>query len=109
MITQAKHTPGRLSVEIDPRDRTMQSRLLRGQDGSHVAYCDRPIVDAAPLNQANAARLAHCWNNHDALLEALQAALPQIERFHFTDPNGETAVNPVLPMARAAIQAATNP
>lgn len=41
------------------------------------------------------------------LLEALQAALPQIERHRCTDPNGETVGNPVIKQARAAIARAT--
>lgn len=37
------------------------------------------------------------------LLEACKRALPQVERFHCYDPNGETIENPVIGLLRSAI------
>jgi len=32
-----------------------------------------------PIDEANASRLAHCWNTHDELVEACRAARAKLE------------------------------
>lgn len=63
-MSDTKHTPGRLSTRhglsaSDPR-------WILENDESFVA------VTTGGNNEANAKRLALCWNSHDDLLEALQ-------------------------------------
>lgn len=72
----AAHTPGPLAVaESDSCGYdllgTGESDLYDGQ--CIVATVHGDLVDADP--RANAARLALCWNSHDALLDALRTTL----------------------------------
>lgn len=98
MTTQAKHTPGsahygalnltdRLFVAIQDNDNPEHTTLV----------CEIPPYIG---NEANAARLAHCWNHFDPLLEALQDIAA-------TQTLGRDIVWAV-DRARAAIQAATS-
>lgn len=100
--TQAKHTPGRLTVT--KQDAFGDWVLQFGPEASHAV-----IASTSPNSgdtKANADRLAHCWNNHDALLEALQALVGVVETYD----NGQMLSRPIVAakeQARAAIQAAT--
>ncbi len=66
----AKHTPGRLEVRIDDAE----CIHLSSEDYGGIAMLHDPLAvemgRTAEL-RANATRLAHCWNTHDALVEAL--------------------------------------
>ena len=76
MTTQAKHTPGKLRVG----------------DAGHTLF-GPPNGNPSPetiaqgiKNKANAARLAHCWNQHDALVSALRTCLDALERLPAIEP-----------------------
>lgn len=99
---QAKHTP---AMTLD----TFEADLLNESPSRRETVTEIQTEDGALLCYAEpiqATRLAHCWNNHDSLLEALQACeiiLSAIECGH----DKPLATGQVLDAARAAIQAAT--
>lgn len=103
--TRATHTAGKLHAVPFGKDSTtgLPGETLYAEDSKRVAEIMFMRSRDPETHKANAERLAHCWNCHDELLEALKAALPQIERFHCTDPNGEICDNPVIEQARGAI------
>lgn len=97
MTTQAKHTP---AITLD----TFEADLLNESPSRRETVTEIQTEDGALLCYAEptqAARLAHCWNNHDSLLEALQDILKQ--------HGGGALGNRLENKARAAIQTATNP
>lgn len=105
-----KHTPGML--EIDP-DNDLHIRLAPGEWGIadvcgqtvHLDRRDRPAQHE--IDAANARELAHRWNSHDALVEALEALrelVRQVEISGGIDDHGHPMANlAVLADARAAL------
>lgn len=94
-MSEAKHTPGRISVcqfgyinteEPNGRVRTI-GRVWQGTESKHRAN-----------RRADADRLALCWNAHDDLLEACEAMLHRFDHLD-TDAGKREACN----MARVAI------
>ena len=108
---QAKHTPGRAHRgALNLTDRFFVAIQDDANPEHTTLLCEVPPYIG---NEANAARLAHCWNNHDALLEALQRSFVALEKsVHFQSDlpfwrkggDGYAAMQD----ARAAIQAATS-
>lgn len=73
------HTPGKLTVqEREPGDKVI---VIEGEAKDYFVNlrcevdCDDNDHDTA---QANAKRLAHCWNCHDDLVAALQGLIADI-------------------------------
>lgn len=86
---ERRHTPGELldGPEHSPDDEPMHVLLLQ-RDGEGMAERHMAKVcygrDIEQI-RANAKRLAHCWNCHDELVQALQYAeeLIRVARNHF--------------------------
>lgn len=85
--------------------------------GDVVCSSGDKIYHPHPVNEANAARIVSCVNalagmNPEAVkdaVEALEDAIPQLERYPSTDPNGERCENRTLMNARAALAALKGP
>lgn len=73
-MTEAKHTPGRMVVRrTGYTGRASAKYVITPEDNSRaIAHIKHSTV--SPVD-ANAARLALCWNTHDSLVEALQDML----------------------------------
>ena len=107
---QAKHTPGRLLVEALRHNANGQLAIVSADDWNSRFPIKQTlaIVTDGKDSQANADRLAHCWNNHKALLEALQACITEDGALAWR--NAEMAgrrLEAISNIARAAIQSAT--
>ncbi len=61
------------------------------------------IQDTNAEHRANADIIIRAVNSHAALVAALEAALPQIERHVCRYPDGSVSDNPALAQAKAAL------
>lgn len=86
MKTKTKHTLGKCRVRESAQVYV---------DGRHVADCNaKDQREVATLHikledEANAERIAHCWNCHDDLLDALKELLAANDEFHQQFPDTE--------------------
>lgn len=87
-MIDAKHTQGPLTVTA-----TTTLTAADGRDIASTAFSDCLDVDE---DIANAARLALCWNSHDALVEVCKAVAE-----HFADTDA-----PLGAKARTALKLA---
>jgi hypothetical protein len=87
--TQAKHTEGKLTVI--PKDQAHHEQYIDGRGG-----LTRFIVWRSDDGEADATRLALCWNMHDELLDALRKM--RNEYTYSEDQDG-----PILALARAVL------
>jgi hypothetical protein len=69
----SKHTPGKL--------RDDSARQLWATNGQLIAGVFYAFAKSPEEGAANAARLAHCWNCHDDLVEALEACLDDAKQY----------------------------
>jgi hypothetical protein len=70
------HTPGKLSA-LTERTRPNQAFSIRGEGAALIA---ETVEDHETVNgQANAERLAHCWNCHDDLVASLREILADVD------------------------------
>jgi len=70
------HTPGKLRV-VTERTRPNQAFSIRGEGEVLIA---ETVEDHETVNgQANAERLAHCWNCHDDLVASLREILADVD------------------------------
>ena len=93
------HTPGKLRV-VTERTRPNQGFAIRGEGAALIA---ETVEDHETVNgQANAERLAHCWNCHDELVRALE------ELVFVMEPMESPSMTTPFKKARAAIAAAKN-
>lgn len=83
---QRAFTPGPLTVKRGQFGSSVF--VIYGQDGFPIA---QTISNSSPEgmerarrgeHEANAKRLAHCWNEYDALLKAAQEALRMLEHMN---------------------------
>jgi hypothetical protein len=109
--SEAKHTAGKLTVKS--RQAMLEEshvwgplyvggdfmNELKDNTGTSVAEC---WVRKHDKSKANAARLAHCWNNFDAVVEALEAALPWVAAamVYQTMPHLEAVENHKVDLAK---------
>ena len=70
VMATPKHTVGRIEIEPEGHLR-ISNRLI----ASCMGYSDGCGQVFREINNANAARLALCWNTHDALVKAAQAII----------------------------------
>jgi hypothetical protein len=84
-----KHTQGKLTV-VSERG----SAFLKNDNEEFVAGCYDPIKSILWANgcEANAQRLAICWNSHDHLVDALQEL---VNYYDHADPDGEWSRSPM--------------
>jgi hypothetical protein len=75
----AQHTPGRVHVDHN----SFGNAYIVAEDGWQLAHVKprTPDSSACPVREANARRIAACWNAHDDLLAGLR---------HFIAPFGHT-------------------
>ncbi len=79
-----ERTQGKLRV----REFTIESE----KDGIWIATTDSDLSHDESLDLANAEHLARCWNSHDELLGACQAALDYMLDDKASDQSGALAL-----------------
>lgn len=70
-MSEAKHTQGKLDVTFIPGG----GYGLESEDGFYMAELPVNFSDNDAKQQANANRLALCWNTHDQTVAALRKAV----------------------------------
>jgi len=93
-----KHTKGKLEARLSFDKKKWLVCIGQGA-GSLIADCHK-----SKEAKVNAERLVKCWNSHDALLAACEAALEFIGRSNKTD--WENEITPILEQAIAAAHVA---
>ncbi|HDY88363.1 MAG TPA: hypothetical protein ENH82_09670 [bacterium] len=83
-----EHTKGELEVKGIADKRGQCDRYVLGTNKMAL------VMTIVSNTQANANRLVKCWNMHDGLVEALEAALEFIGRSNKTDFDNE--ITPIL-------------
>jgi hypothetical protein len=75
------HSPGKLEVErnVIAGDIIHLALTARQNGREWMVASVTPMSRLRPIDEANAARLAHCWNTHDELVRACKAALTKLE------------------------------
>jgi hypothetical protein len=71
----APRTPG--PVKLAPRNQKRIVSVCRAHPSDRRAV---PLTVAVCESEADAARLALCWNTHDELVEALRACMACLDR-----------------------------
>lgn len=86
-----EHIPGKLNL-TDMTERDKLTVYIESEEGLVAEVNGEREHDGAQWidtdenkeQRANAARLALCWNTHDALVEALEWALPLLKKHDAT-------------------------
>jgi len=75
------HSLGKIAVErnVIAGDINHLALTIRENDPQWMIASVTPMKWLKPIDEANAARLAHCWNTHDELVEACRAAQAKLE------------------------------